>query len=250
MREKSCLPYSHSLLRYVSRWGCASSLLASREPAALLPTQPQQTLPSVKGTVRFEGVVPKPKVVSLAADPSCAKQHPSPFFAQEVMRDAQGDLQNVIIFVADGLGDRTFDRPTQPAIVEQKGWMYRPHVLAVRANQPLHVVNDDPTSHNLHPRPANNRRMEQSGAAGIEHGRIVFAGRNRNSGEVQFASLDARIHRSVQRSFLRSDRQARNFRPEQFAAGAYTIKAWHEKQGTSTQTITIGANVSFVFKGM
>src|ERR1700733_10617100 len=65
MQEKSCLPYSHSLLRYVSRWGCASSLLDSREPAALLPTQPQQTLPSVKGTVRFEGVVPKPKVVSL-----------------------------------------------------------------------------------------------------------------------------------------------------------------------------------------
>src|SRR5580692_3567297 len=80
MREKSCLPYSHSLLRYVSRWGCASSLLASREPAALLPTQPQQTLPSVKGTVRFEAVVPKPKDVSLAADRSCAKQHPSPFF--------------------------------------------------------------------------------------------------------------------------------------------------------------------------
>jgi len=168
------------------------------------------------------------------------------------MTDAQGDLQNVIIFVANGLGDRTFDRPTQPQSSNRQGWMYRPHVLAVRANQPLHAVNDDATSHNLHPRPANNRRMEQSGAAGIEHGRIVFAGRNRNSGEVQFASLDARIHRNVQRSFLfsRSDRQGRNFRPEQFAAGAYTIKAWHEERGTSTQTITIGANVSFVFKGM
>ncbi|HZW81032.1 MAG TPA: carboxypeptidase-like regulatory domain-containing protein [Candidatus Deferrimicrobiaceae bacterium] len=36
--------------------------------------------------------------------------------------------------------------------------------------------------------------------------------------------------------------------------GTYTIKAWHEKFGTSTQTITIGANetkeISFVFKGM
>jgi hypothetical protein len=36
--------------------------------------------------------------------------------------------------------------------------------------------------------------------------------------------------------------------------GTYTIKAWHEKLGTSTQTITLGANetkeISFVFRGM
>lgn len=36
--------------------------------------------------------------------------------------------------------------------------------------------------------------------------------------------------------------------------GTYTIKAWHEKLGTASQTITIGANetkgLSFVFKGM
>ena len=36
--------------------------------------------------------------------------------------------------------------------------------------------------------------------------------------------------------------------------GTYTIKAWHEKLGTTTQTITIGANetkeLSFVFKSM
>ena len=36
--------------------------------------------------------------------------------------------------------------------------------------------------------------------------------------------------------------------------GTYTIKAWLEKLGTSTQTIAIGADqtkeISFVFKGM
>jgi Carboxypeptidase regulatory-like domain len=36
--------------------------------------------------------------------------------------------------------------------------------------------------------------------------------------------------------------------------GTYTIKAWHEKLGTSTQTITIVANqtrdISFVFKSI
>jgi hypothetical protein len=40
----------------------------------------------------------------------------------------------------------------------------------------------------------------------------------------------------------------------QLPPGTYTIKAWHEKLGTSTQTITVGPNqtkdISFVFKGM
>ncbi len=40
--------------------------------------------------------------------------------------------------------------------------MYLPHVLAVRANQPLHMVNDDPTSHNVHPTPANNREWNKA----------------------------------------------------------------------------------------
>jgi hypothetical protein len=51
---------------------------------------------SVKGIVKFEGTVPKPKLISMSADPSCAKEHPSPVFAQEVMTDSKGDLQNVV----------------------------------------------------------------------------------------------------------------------------------------------------------
>ena len=135
--------------------------------AASLASSPSiSNAANLKGTVKFEGTVPKPKLISMAADPSCAKQHSSPVLAQEVLTDSKGDLQNVIVFVADGLGDRTFDPPTQPAVVEQKGCLYSPHVLAMRANQPLHVVNDDPTSHNIHPTPANNREWNKADPPG------------------------------------------------------------------------------------
>src|ERR1700730_7539138 len=72
---------------------------------------------SLRGTVKFEGAGPKPKLISMAADPSCAKQHPSPVFSQEVVTDSKGDLQNVVVFVAEGLGDRTFNAPRQPVVV-------------------------------------------------------------------------------------------------------------------------------------
>src|SRR5258708_22224226 len=209
---------------------------------------------SVKGVVKFEGTVPKPKQISMSADPSCAKQHPSPVFAQEVMTDSKGDLQDVVVFVADGLGNRTFDAPTQPVVVEQKGCMYQPHVLAVRANQQLHVVNDDPTSHNIHPTPANNREWNKAEPPGSSVDES-FA-REEIAIPVK-CNLHPWMHGYVavfKHPYFAVTGKDCSFDLSGLPPGTYTIKAWHEKLGTLSQTITIGASetreINFVFKGM
>ncbi|MGA8443476.1 MAG: carboxypeptidase regulatory-like domain-containing protein [Candidatus Sulfotelmatobacter sp.] len=171
-----------------------------------------------------------------------------------MLTDSKGDLQNAIVFVAEGLGDRTFDPPAQAALVEQKGCMYMPHVLAVRANQPLHVVNDDPTSHNIHPTPANNREWNKAEPPGSSMDES-FA-REEIAIPVK-CNLHPWMHGYIavfKHPFLAVTGKDGTFDLSSLPPGTYTIKAWHETLGTSTQTITIGANetkeISFVFKAM
>ena len=215
---------------------------------------PAVTGASIRGIVRFEGKAPPAKAISMAADPSCAKLHPSPVMAQEVMADAKGDLENVIVFVSEGLGDKTFDPPAQPAVVEQKGCMYLPHVLAVRANQPLQVVNDDSTSHNIHPVPANNREWNKAEPPGTKM-EETFAR------EEIAIPVKCNVHPWMRgyiavfkHPFFAVTGKDGGFDLSNLPPGTYTIKAWHEKLGTSTQKVTISANetkeISFVFKGL
>jgi hypothetical protein len=212
------------------------------------------TTASLKGIVKFEGTAPKPRLISMSSDPSCAKQHPSPVFAQEVVTDSKGDLQDVVVFVAQGLGDRTFDTPTQAAVVEQKGCMYMPHVLAVRANQPLHMVNDDPTSHNIHPTPANNREWNKAEPPGSSVDE-AFA-REEIAIPVK-CNVHPWMHGYIavfKHPYFAVTGKDGSFDLSNMPPGTYTIEAWHEKLGTSTQTVTVGENetkeISFVFKGV
>ena len=209
---------------------------------------------AIKGTVKFAGVAPAPEPIRMSADPTCAKQHSQPVLSRQVVVDSKGGLQNAIVFIADGLGDRTFDPPSQPAVISQKGCLYEPHLLAVRQNQPFEVVNDDPTSHNIHPTPANNRewnRAEPPGARVEE----VFPR------EEIAIPVKCNIHpwmrgyiAVLKNPYFAVTKQDGSFDLPNLPPGTYTIKAWHEKLGTSTQTVTIGANqkkeISFVFKTM
>jgi plastocyanin len=228
--------------------------LSKRAANAAGPVNVASKSTSLKGTVKFQGPVPAAKAINMSADPNCAKQHASPAMNQEIMADAKGDLQNVIVFVSDGLGDRTFDPPSQPAVIEQKGCMYAPHVLAVRANQQLEVVNSDPTLHNIHPLPINNREWNKAEGPGATAEETF-------SREEIAIPVKCNVHpwmRSYvavfKHPYFAVTGKDGSFDLGSLPPGTYTIKAWHEKLGTSSQQVTIGANetksLEFVFKAM
>jgi plastocyanin len=128
----------------------------AKPAAAAAPIDPA-TAASVSGTVTFDGAAPKPVKIDMSQDPACKGNNQS-----ETLVADGGKLANVFVYVKEGLGDRTFDAPKDPVELNQEGCRYHPHVLGVMVGQKIEIKNDDPTTHNIHPTPANNREWNES----------------------------------------------------------------------------------------
>jgi plastocyanin len=144
--------------------GCGNKEPAAEQPAApaaasapaAAPIDPA-TAASVTGTVKLEGVAPKAAMIDMSQDPACKGMN----MAENVMASG-GHLSNVFVYVKDGLGTRTFDAPTAVITLDQSGCKYHPHVLGVMTGQTIKIVNSDPTTHNIHPTPKDNREWNES----------------------------------------------------------------------------------------
>ena len=132
---------------------------SSNAPAAAPVAAPidPATAAAISGTVNFDGAAPKQAKIDMTQDPACKGANS----AENVAVDG-GKLANVFVYVKDGLGNQVFPVPTEAVTIDQSGCKYHPHVLGVMAGQTLKIVNSDPTTHNIHPTPADNREWNES----------------------------------------------------------------------------------------
>ena len=133
----------------------AATPAATPAPAAT-PIDPA-TAASVSGMVKFEGTAPAAQKIDMSQDPACKGTNTS-----EAVVAGGGHLSNVFVYVKEGLGNRTFDVPKDPVTLDQSGCKYHPHVMGVMAGQEIKIVNSDPTTHNIHPQPKDNREWNES----------------------------------------------------------------------------------------
>ena len=208
--------------------------------AAATPIDPA-TVGSIAGTVKLDGPAPKAKAINMAADAICAGAHATPATDPEVVVGTGGSLANVIVYVKDGLGNRTFSTPSAPVELNQQGCMYNPHIVAMMAGQTVDVKNSDKTTHNIHPIPRNNKEWNKSQPPGAADLQEVFAR------EEITIPVKCNVHPWMKsyiavfkHPFFAVTSPDGSFSIKGLPPGTYTIEAWHERYGTTSQSVTIG----------
>lgn len=205
---------------------------------------------SVTGSVMFEGTPPDMPRIRL--DPECQELHDGPVTARTVVVGEEGGLANVFVRVSDGLGEYSYAPPSEPVVLDQNGCMYHPHVLGVQAGQDIRILNSDPFLHNINAQPSENR--------GFNFGMPNQGDERARSFRVEEVSVPIKcdVHpwmnayaAVVDHPYFAVTGEDGSFTIDQLPAGTYTIEAWHEQYGTSTQTVTVedggSASARFTF---
>ena len=206
---------------------------------------------TVNGKVSFEGTAPQPTKLPLT--PECKQAHAgSEAVDQSVEVNADNTLKDVLIYVKSGAEKWSFSTPSEPVMLDQVGCQYKPHMVAVMANQPIKIRNSDPFLHNIHPLPKNNPQFNLGQPVKGMESEKVFA-----NPEIAIP-VKCDVHRWMSSYIAVLNHPFHNVTGDtgsysiKLPAGTYTLEAWHEKLGAQTQNVTVTDNqtqeVNFTFK--
>jgi plastocyanin len=194
----------------------------------------------VSGTVRFTGKAPESKPISMAVDEDCEKLHRTPVSGATVVVDANGSLANALVYVKSGLEGRKFEPVKEAVVLDQRGCMFVPRVVSVRAGQTVAVKNSDPVSHNIHPRPAENREWNQQQPPESPDLQRRFA-----RPEIMIP-VRCNVHSWMRawiavldHPFFAVTKEDGAFEWSSLPPGDYTVAVWHETLGEITKTISV-----------
>jgi plastocyanin len=206
----------------------------------------------IGGKVSFEGKAPKAARLRMDADKVCKVAHKKPVRAETVIVNSNGTLKNVLVYVKGGL-KKKFKAPSDKVVFDQKGCVYTPHVLGIQTGQELEIRNSDATLHNVHTLSEKNPQFNI--AQPIKGMKLT-----KKFAKAEVFKVKCEVHTWMgayigvfKHPYFAVTGDDGSFSLTKLPAGDYTIEAWHEKYGTQTMKVSVGAKdsktVDFTFKG-
>lgn len=192
---------------------------------------------SIKGTITLKGKAPERKELNMKADPFCAKQAAT--LDEDVMVGPKNGLKNVVVRIAKGLAGAQ-PAPATPAVLDQKGCMYRPRVVVAQAGQQVHIKNSDQTLHNVHTYKGPATLFNKAQIQGMPDIKTSFP----TVGDVIKFKCDVHPWMTgyvvvTDNPFFTVTGDDGGFTLDKVPAGKYTVEVWHEKLGTQTKEVTV-----------
>ncbi|HEU4520552.1 MAG TPA: carboxypeptidase regulatory-like domain-containing protein [Thermoanaerobaculia bacterium] len=225
---------------------------AAGAPAAA-PAAAVANAATLTGLVKFEGTPAPMPALQMGADPFCAAHHKGqPARDEDVVVGPTGELANVLVYVKNA---PAAPPNTTPALLDQQGCQYIPHVSAVQVNQPVNIRNSDNTLHNVHAMPEVNRQFNEGQPV-----QGMTSTKKFDKVEMKPFRIKCDVHGWMEsymavlpHSWHGVSQANGNFTIANLPPGSYTLVAWHEKFGTQEQQVQVGPNeqkqVTFTFKG-
>ena len=198
---------------------------------------------SVTGTVTFTGTAPKLNPLTMDADPACAKKHSGPVPSELLVLGSGNAMANVMVWVSKGLpAGKTWPAPAAPAVLDQNGCQYKPHVMGLMVGQAYKILNSDGILHNIHTLPKINPGFNKPMPATLKETTTKF-----DKPEPIF-HIKCDVHPWMQayvgvftNPFFSVTGADGKFTISGLDPGTYEITAWHERLGTQTATVTVAA---------
>ena len=208
---------------------------------------------SISGKVDFDGTPAENSKIDMAADSVCKSMHSGDFFAERIVVNPNKTLKNVFVYIKEGVKEKSAPS-SAPAILEQKGCWYTPHVIGMQAGQKLQLTNDDATLHNVHAVAKNNQEFNLGMPLQGMKLEKTF------SNPEVMVKMKCDVHPWMNayvgvlpHPYFGVTGADGTFEIKDLPPGDYTLEAWHEKYGTQTQKITVTegqtATADFTFNG-
>jgi len=199
---------------------------------------------SITGTITFNGTPPKLPALSMDADPACAKKHPTPAADERLVLGSGQAMGNVMVWVSKGLpSGKTYPAPSTPVTLDQNGCQYKPHVMGIMVGQAYRILNSDGVLHNIHSLPKINASFNKPMPATLKEASTKF-----DKPEPVF-QIKCDVHPWMSayvgvftHPFFSVTGTDGKFTISGLDPGTYEITAWHERLGTQTASVTVGAS--------
>ena len=207
---------------------------------------PSTRAADIIGTVTLKGTPPPEKEITpLEDDPNCSALYkdtkPMTHFYVVGANGAFGD----VLVSLKGVTGKSTGASAPPVVLDQKGCLYLPTILAIQTGQKLIVKNSDPVLHNVHTTPtvSGNEESNQAQMPGGADLNYTFAQPE------MFLKFKCDVHPwmfawvSVFDSpyFAVSGKDGK-FVIKNVPPGKYTVEAAHRKAGTTTQEVEVKAS--------
>jgi plastocyanin len=105
------------------------------------------------GVITLTGMPPAEKEITpLMENPDCAKMHATTPTTHFYVVGPNHELTDVVVSLK-GVTGKSTGASQPPVVLDQKGCLYTPQILAIQTGQKLIVKNSDPCIHNVHATP-------------------------------------------------------------------------------------------------